>query len=105
MAKKQTTQEMNKRAKALAYSKTKASAFKSKFREHASTAIIAAFGFVIAIVWKDLIVKIVDDLFKPEILQKYPYIGMLVSALIVTTVAIIGIALVTKYFKEEEKKE
>jgi len=77
----------------------------SKFREHASTAIIAAFSFLIALAWKDLIVKFVNEKIKVSSVEKYPYIAELSSALIITVFAIIGIMFVARWVKKEEKKD
>jgi uncharacterized protein YacL len=75
---------------------------KHLFKQHASTAIIAAFSFLIALSWKDLIVNLVTALTKPLTLEKYPYLADLYSAIIVTIIAIIGIGLVTKWAKKPE---
>jgi len=75
-----------------------------KFRDHASTAMIAAFSFLIALAWKDFIIKLVRDNTKISLLEKYPYIAELYTAVIITIIAIIGIILVSKWVKKEEKK-
>jgi len=75
-----------------------------KFRDHASTAMIAAFSFLIALAWKDFIVKLVRDNTKISLLEKYPYIAEFYTAIIITIIAIIGIILVSKWVKKEEKK-
>ena len=61
----------------------------SKFRDHASTAIIAALSFLIAIAWKDLLVNFIKENVKIESLEKYPYLAELYTALIVTFIAVI----------------
>ena len=73
----------------------------SQFRQHASTAMIAAFSFLIAIAWKDLIVSIVKDSTNIALLEKYPYLPNLVTAIIVTIIAVIGIALISRWAKKE----
>jgi len=75
---------------------------RSQFKQHASTAIIAAFSFLIALTWKDFIVHIVTSLTKPLTLEKYPYLADLYSAAIVTVIAIVGIAIVTRWAKKTE---
>jgi len=77
----------------------------SEFRRHASTALIAAFSFLIALAWKDLIVKLSAQITPSETLTKYPFIPELVTAIIVTIFAIIGIILVSKWIKSPEKKK
>ena len=75
----------------------------SKFRDHASTAMIAAFSFLIALAWKDFIIKLVRDNTKISLLEKYPYIAELYTAVIITILAIIGIIFVSKWAKKPEK--
>ena len=75
-----------------------------KFKEHASTAIIAAFSFLIAISWKDFIVKLVKENLALTSLEKYPYLAELYSAVIVTILAIMGIAIVSNWAQKPEDK-
>ncbi len=75
---------------------------RNQFKQHASTAIIAAFSFLIALTWKDFIVHIVSTLARPITLEKYPYLADLYSAIIVTIIAIAGIAIVTRWAKKPE---
>lgn len=74
----------------------------SQVRHHTTTAIIAAFSFLIALAWKDFIVKIVTSLTPLITLEKYPYIADLYSAIIVTIIAVIGIIIITKWSKKPE---
>ncbi len=69
----------------------------SKFRDHATTAIIAALSFVIAIAWKDLIVKFIKDKIKFSSIEAYPYLAELYSALIVTFFAVVGIIIISTW--------
>lgn len=74
----------------------KLSYLKSEFRTQASTAIITAFGLVIALAWKDVIVDFVATINPAKS-------NLLISAIIVTIISIIGIALVSYWFKHPEK--
>lgn len=65
------------------------------FKQHISTAIIAAFSFLMALAWKDLLVHSVTFLVNEEIKNRSPYIPDLISALAITLVAVIGIMFVT----------
>ena len=76
--------------------------FTSQFRQHVSTAIIAAFSFLIALSWKDLIIHLVTNAIKPVTLETYPYLADLYSAFIVTFVALLGIFLVTNWAQKPE---
>lgn len=88
---------MKKVKKKVKYIKGKAQFLHDQFKDHSSTAIIAALSFLIALAWKDLVVKVVSETTKVELLEKYPYISELFSAIIITLIAIIGIALVSKW--------
>ena len=73
----------------------------SKFREHASTAIIAALSFLIALAWKDLITKIFQENIKISSLERYPYLAELYSAILITFLAILAIMVVSKWVKKK----
>ena len=70
--------------------------FEKELKKALYTALIAAFGFLIAFVWRDLI-----QLWVNKIAAASPITGQLMSALIVTIVCAIGILIVTRYLKEE----
>lgn len=70
--------------------------FKKEFNKSANTAIIAAFSFLIALAWKDVITEAVE-----KIEELSPMKGTLVSALIVTFISVIGILITTKMLSEK----
>jgi len=77
------------------------SAIGKEFKKQTSTAIMAAFGLIIALSWKDVITDLVDKL---GFVKSY---GLLSTAVILTIVSIIGILLVSKWANSgssEEKK-
>ncbi len=77
--------------------KNQAAFVKAEYRRHTSTAIIAAFGFLIALVWRDLITIMVDYFAKIDTLAKYPFLNELYTAVIVTIVCVIGIIIITRW--------
>lgn len=77
-----------------------ASLFGQEFRQQTAAAIIAAFGFLIALAWKDLIVKIVEQFTASNILTQYPYFAELFSAIIVTGISVIGIVIISRWAKK-----
>lgn len=77
--------------------------FSSKFKEQTATALIAAFSLLIALSWKDVATRLVEVFAKNSLLTSLPYIDVLITALIVTTISIIGIALVSRWAKKEEQ--
>lgn len=70
--------------------KEKAFVLSSNFKQQASTAIITAFGLVIALAWKDVIVELVNLLNPAET-------NLWISAVIVTLIGVLGIALVSRW--------
>ena len=79
--------------------KESAKKFNDKLKESLNTAIVAAFGFLIALTWRDLIVEYISQIEKYSPLQ-----GKLFSALIVTFIGVIGILLVTSLLSKKEWK-
>ncbi|MDP3881548.1 MAG: DUF5654 family protein [Nanoarchaeota archaeon] len=71
--------------------------FHSEFKKQTATAIIAAFGFLIALVWKDIIVNLVSKLVHADFLARYPLFAPILSAVIVTLVCVTGILLINKW--------
>jgi CRISPR/Cas system-associated protein Csx1 len=76
--------------------------FNKEFKKEMRTAIIAAFGLLIALVWKDVITNFVNSLS-----EKSPFSGAFISALGVTVICVLGIMLSSRLLKEkdEDKKE
>jgi len=72
--------------------------FKRELKKAMSTAILAAFGFLIALVWKDVITEWVN-----QIAEKSPFSGKLFSAILVTLICVLGVMIITKL--TEDKSE
>ena len=68
-----------------------------KFSETSRTAIIAAFGFIIALAWRDFILEIVEKMTAINPLQ-----GKLITALLITFIGVIGVILATPEEPEEK---
>ena len=73
--------------------KESAKKFKLELKKSASIAIVAAFSFLIALSWRDVIVEYVK-----KIEELSPLRGNLISAIIITSISVIGILIVTKIF-------
>jgi len=71
--------------------KKSAQEFKEEFKKAANTGIVAAFGFLIALVWRDLIIEFVE-----KISTSAPIKGKLISAVVITLICAFGIYLSTK---------
>lgn len=72
--------------------------FKNEFRKSASTAIVAAFGFLIALSWKELIVEYVERISSISPLQ-----GKLFSTLIITLLCVVGIMVVSRLVSTDKE--
>ncbi len=72
--------------------------FKKEFKKEMNTAILAAFGFLIALVWKDVITEFVNN-----ISEKSPFHGALITALGVTIICVLGIMVFSRILKEKEE--
>ena len=79
--------------------KLKAIEFKKEFKKTTSTAIVAAFGFLIALSWRDLITEYMNKISANNLLQ-----GRLIGAITVTLFSVLGILIVTKLLSNEKSK-
>src|SRR3989344_2263074 len=77
--------------------KSSASALRQETRKHVVTAVIAAFGFIIALVWKDVIQSYVNLIVQRLTLSGPEHLILFYTALITTIIAVIGIATVNKW--------
>lgn len=71
--------------------KESARKFNLEIRKSIGTAVIAAFGLLIALAWKDVITEFVKD-----ILGLSPVQNLLINALVITVISVIAIMLITK---------
>ena len=63
------------------------------------TAIVAAFGFLIALSWRDVIIAWVT-----KFSELSPVKGNLITAIIVTIISVTGILILSKWNNEETSK-
>ena len=84
-------EKLTKTQKLKLKAKQSAKEFTTELKKAINTAVMAAFGFLIALVWKDVITGYVESISKASPIQ-----GQLFSALLVTTICVIGILIVTK---------
>jgi len=78
---------------------------KNETKKHVVTAIVAAFGFIIALVWRDAIKEFIESLVINFSITGPPSLITLYTAIITTIIAAIGIVLVTKWSSEPETKK
>ena len=70
--------------------------FEREVRKNTITAIVAAFGFIVALTWKDVIIEYMD-----KITGLSPIQGKLISAFVITIIAVIAIILISKLIPPE----
>lgn len=79
------------------------SKFLKEFKKQAAVAIVAAFGFLIALSWRDFITELVNKIVENLGVEDSLYLYKLIVALIITALSIIGIILASKLNSEEKK--
>ena len=94
--KKQTKKEIKKEIKESRL-KSSAKKFNKELKNTLNTALIAAFGFLIALTWRDLITNYVNSLTSISPIQ-----GDLMTATIITIIGVVGIVIVTSFLHKEE---
>jgi len=65
-------------------------------KKSTNTAIVAAFGFLIALSWRDLIKGHVETITGASPIQ-----GQLIETIIITIIAVLGIMLATKFLSKK----
>ena len=74
--------------------------YASQVREHTVTAIIAAFSFLIALVWKDFFVEIITEIMYTLVYPNNIHLTNLYSAVIVTIIGVLGIITMVKLIQK-----
>lgn len=94
--KKEVDKEVDKHLHKRLFEKT--TLLRSEFKKQTVTALIAAFGLVIALSWQEVIKKIIADIIpKSGILLYHPYLADLYTALVVTAVGAIAILILSRW--------
>ena len=76
---------------------------KNETKKHVVTAIVAAFGFIIALVWKDAIKEFIKTLVANFSITGSQGLITLYTAIITTIIAAVGIVLITRWSAKPEK--
>ena len=94
-------EELTKKQKLKLKAKNSTAKFKKELKKSILIAITAAFGFLIALSWKELITELVKSISKTSPLQ-----GKLIETMTITLISVLGILIITKLFEEKiETKE
>ena len=80
---------------------SKAKEVKKEIRNKTTTAILAAFAFIIALVWRDVIKEAVDAIVKKAGIEGTGYIYTITSALLVTVICVVGIMFFSRWSEKE----
>lgn len=91
------TKEEKEHYKILQKAKESALNFHKEVRKSIATAIVAAFGFIIALSWRDVIMETTG-----KIAQLTPFQGKVAEAFIITAISVLGIFLVSKFVSQTE---
>ena len=93
MKEKELTKSQKLRLKA----RESAKRFTRELKKAVNTAMMAAFGFLTALVWKDVITNYVESISKTSPIQ-----GQLFTALLVTIICVIGILITARLTRIKE---
>ena len=82
--------------------KEAAERLKREVRKNVVTAITAAFGFMIAFVWRDAIKESIDKILAAIGLTTEAYFFRILSAILITIIAVIGIMFFSRWAEKKE---
>ena len=85
------------------FMKDKASDFNKRVRDRTGTAIVAAFAFIIALVWRDVIQEIIKKTIVHFGISGSTYIYQILLASITTIICVLGIMYFSKWSEKENK--
>jgi len=100
LTKKEIKEEKEKRFNLRRAAKTRATKFQHETRKAVTTAIVAAFGFLMALAWRDVISYWVNRGVEATTIE-----SNLAVAVIITIIGVVGIGLTTKIIAVKDKEE
>jgi len=84
--------------------KDEAKRFRREVKGRIISAVLAAFAFVIALVWRDAIKEAADRILEMFGLTGSAYIYRIITAMVVTIICVIGIIIFSRWEGKESKK-
>jgi hypothetical protein len=78
--------------------------FKSQFKHHTTTAITAAFAFLIALVWRDAIQEGVNKIMINLGITATSYLFKIYVAIIITIICVIALILFARWGSKDNNK-
>lgn len=85
--------------------KKAASKLKSEVKKNILAAILAAFGFIIALVWRDAIQAALNEIVARVGIEGTGYVYQITMAALITIICVIGILFLSKLKGEEDVKK
>jgi len=85
--------------------KKAAEKFHKEIRKNIVTAVTAALGFMIALVWRDAIQESIDKIMTYIGLTGDVYLFRIFSAVLVTFIAVIGVMFISRWAEKKEDKK
>ena len=79
--------------------------FHRKFRKKIVTSVVAAFGFLIALSWRKPIEQFVNLIIETAKLQGNEIYVQIISAILVTIIAVLGIMFVSRWDSKKDQSE
>jgi hypothetical protein len=76
--------------------------FKKEVRKHIATAILAAFGFIMALTWRDALQEVINNVVAKLGVQESAHLYKIYVAIAVTILCVIGIFLVSRWGGKQE---
>ncbi len=98
---KKIKKEVEKRVSALDKAKSKALKFKDEFKKHTLTAVSAAFGFLIALSWREPISDLVNYIIEAIGVSEKFILYKFISAVVITIVAVLALMVISKWNSKE----
>lgn len=76
--------------------------YKNEARKQTTTALIAAFGLVIALSWQTVIKKVIESIPKSGVLLYHPYLTDLYTAIVVTLTSVAAIMMLSRWSQKAQ---
>jgi uncharacterized membrane protein (DUF106 family) len=85
--------------------KTEVNLLKEEIRHDVTGPVVASFGFIIALIWRDALRSILDEILGRAGLLQKAYIYDVLSAIIVTIFVIIIMVMITRLSRSKKRKK
>jgi len=104
VVKKKRVKNLNTKNEVIVHLKAELNAIREEVRNDVVGPVVASFGFIIALIWRDAIQSAIGEFLQRAGLIEREYIYQFVSAVIVTVVVIVIMVVVTKLGRKRKKE-